>query len=411
LSTAADLSDELRTLGGPDSALPAQNLFQVAVKLLVPSTWRATVADVLATFPRLTLFTEPRGAHAHALLIIGLMSDIQACAKAMASAERAMSPLVLELLDQLAQIAPGRYHTFTCGGRVLDFSVRTGIMGILNVTPDSFYDGGRYLDPQVAVDRAHQMVAEGADIIDIGGQSSRPGSDPVSESEEATRVLPVVRAVVKSVSALISVDTYRAAIARAALDDGAHLINDISALRFDPALLGVVVEHRAAVILMHMQGMPRTMQLNPTYEALIDDVFAFLRGRLELAKAGGIAAGRLLIDPGIGFGKGAQHNLELLRKLHQFHALGQPIIIGTSRKAFIGLILGTEVHERLEGTAATVAAAIGQGADIVRVHDVLAMARVARMMDAIVRPRFATQSRGPRPVEPNHAVDERHKGA
>jgi dihydropteroate synthase len=281
-----------------------------------------------------------------------------------------------------------------CGGRVLDFSVKTGIMGILNVTPDSFYDGGRYLDAQVAIDRAQQMVAEGADIIDIGGQSSRPGSDPVSEAEEAERVLPVVRAVTKSVAAMISVDTYRAAIARAALDAGAHLINDISAMRFDPALLGVVVAHRARLILMHMQGMPRTMQLHPTYEALIDEVFNFLHERLEAAKAGGITAERLLIDPGIGFGKGARHNLELLRKLHHFHALGQPIVIGTSRKAFIGWILGSKVDERLEGTAATVAAAIVQGADIVRVHDVLAMARVARMMDAMVRPHFDAHAHG-----------------
>jgi dihydropteroate synthase len=267
-------------------------------------------------------------------------------------------------------------------------------MGILNVTPDSFYDGGRYLEPQVAVDRAHQMVAEGADIIDIGGQSSRPGSDPVFEAEEADRVLPVVKAVAKSAAAMISVDTYRAWIARAALDAGAHLINDISALRFDPALLGVVAQRRAPLILMHMQGMPRTMQLNPSYEALIDEIFAFLHRRLEAAKAGGIAAEHLLIDPGIGFGKGTRHNLELLRKLHHLRTLGQPLVIGTSRKAFIGRLLGTEANDRLEGTAATVASAIAQGADIVRVHDVLAMARVARVMDAMLRPNFDTHALG-----------------
>jgi dihydropteroate synthase len=411
LSTAADLGDELRSLGGADGTSSVQDLLQVAVKLLVPSAWRATVAHVVAAFPGLTLYTQPRGTDEDALLVIGLIPEIQACAGALSSAERAMSPLVLELLDQLAHISPRIYHTFTCGGRVLDLSVKTGIMGILNVTPDSFYDGGRYLDPQVAVDRAHQMVAEGADIIDIGGQSSRPGSDPVSKAEEAHRVLPIVQAVAKSVSAMISVDTYRAAIARAALDAGAHLINDISALRFDPNLLGVVAEHRAPLILMHMQGMPRTMQLNPTYEALIDEVFTFLHGRLEAAKAGGIAAERLLIDPGIGFGKGARHNLELLRKLHHFHALGQPMVIGTSRKAFIGWILGTKVDERLEGTAATVAAAIVQGADIVRVHDVLAMARVARMMDAMVRPHVDTHGKGQKAVEANRAADEWHGGA
>jgi dihydropteroate synthase len=411
LSTGADLGDELRSLSGVGGTSSGQNLLQVAVKLLVPSAWRATVAHVVAAFPGLVLYAQPRETHEDAFLVIGVIPEIQACAEALSFAERAMVPLALDLLNQLAYISPRAYHTFTCGGRSLDFSVKTGIMGILNVTPDSFYNGGRYLDPQVAVDRAHQMAAEGADIVDIGGQSSRPGSDPVSEAEEADRVLPVVQAVAKSVSAMISVDTYRAAIARAALDAGAHLINDISALRFDPSLLGVVAEHRAPLILMHMQGMPRTMQLNPTYEALIDEVFSFLHERLEAAKAGGIAAERLLIDPGIGFGKGARHNLELLRKLHHFHALGQPLVIGTSRKAFIGWVLGAKVDERLEGTAATVAAAIVHGADIVRVHDVLAMARVARMMDAMIRPYFDTHTKGPKAVEPSRAGDEGHRGA
>jgi dihydropteroate synthase len=411
LSAGEDLVDELGSLGVAGGIVAVRNLLQVAVKLLVPAGWRATVAHVVAAFPALTLYTQQRGPHEDVLFVIGLMQEIQACINALASAERAMTPLALGLLNQLAHVGPRTYHTLACGGRYLDFSVKTGIMGILNVTPDSFYDGGRYLDPQAAVDRAHQMVAEGADIIDIGGQSSRPGSDPVPEVEEANRVLPVVEAVAQSVSAMISVDTYRAAIARAALEAGAHLINDISALRFDPALLGVVAQHRAPLILMHMQGMPRTMQLDPRYEALIDEVFAFLQGRLAAAEAGGIAAEHLLIDPGIGFGKGARHNLELLRKLHHFHALGQPLVIGTSRKAFIGWILGTNVDERLEGTAATVAAAIAHGADIIRVHDVLAMARVARVMDAMLRPNFDTHSTGQKALEPRRAVGERHRGA
>jgi dihydropteroate synthase len=400
LSTGADLDDELRPLSGSGGTALVRNLVQVAVKLLVPSAWRVSLVHVVAAFPALTLYTQPRGNQAEVSLVIGPMQDLLACAHALASAEQAMAPLALEVLSQLTQLYPRAYQTLACGGKRLDFSVKTGVMGILNVTPDSFYDGGRYLDLQVAVDRAQQMAAEGADIIDIGGQSSRPGSDPVSEAEEADRVLPVVRAVAKSVTAMISVDTYRAAIARAALDAGAHLINDISALRFEPALLEVVAERQAPLILMHMQGMPRTMQVNPTYEALIDEVFTFLHGRLAVARAGGIAAERLLIDPGIGFGKGARHNLELLRKLHHFRALGQPLVIGTSRKAFIGWILGAEVDERLEGTAATVAAAILHGADIVRVHDVLAMARVARMMDAMMRPRFdteVTRQKGSRP--------------
>ena len=410
-STGQDILDELRSIAVADASSPGRRFLQIGVKLLVPSAWRASIAQIVAAFPGLTLYMQPRGDHEAVLLMIGALPEIEACANALSSSELAVAPLALELLTQLAHISPRAHHTFMCGGKLLDFSVKTGIMGILNVTPDSFYDGGKYLDPQVAVDRACQMVAEGADMIDIGGQSSRPGSEPVSEAAEAERVLAVVKAVAKSVSAMISVDTYRAGIARAALDAGAHLINDISALRFDPALLGVVAEQHVPLIVMHMQGMPRTMQLNPHYEALIDEVFAFLRERLETAKMAGVPAEHLLIDPGIGFGKGARHNLELLRKLHHFHALGQPLVIGTSRKAFVGWILGAEVDERLEGTAATVAAAIVQGADIVRVHDVLAMARVARMMDAMVRRHFDTHVKGQKAVEPSRAAGERHRGA
>ncbi len=385
-------SDELRSLEIADGASSARRLLQVAVKLAVPSHWHASIVRVVTSYAKLILYTQAGDRPENTLFIIGQAQEIEAWARTLSSAELAAAPLGLEILAQLACICPRSYHSFACGGGSLDFSVKTGVMGILNVTPDSFYDGGRYVDPQAAVARAHQMLAEGADIIDIGGQSSRPGSDPVSEAEEVRRVVPIVEAVAQSVSAIISVDTYRAGVARAALDAGAHLINDISALRFDPALVGVVAERRVPLILMHIQGMPRTMQLNPTYEAVIDEVFAFLQERLRVAQAGGIPAEHLLIDPGIGFGKGAQHNLELLCKLHHFHALGRPLVIGTSRKSFIGRILGTEVDERLEGTAATVAAAIVQGVDIIRVHDVAAMSRVARMMDALVRPHFFTHA-------------------
>jgi len=391
LSNGDDLAGELRSLEVRDSAASAGRLLQVAVKVAVPSAWQASIAREVEPFSRLTLYAYSGDKHQDFLLIIGQAQEIDIWARELSSADLPAATLAPEVLAQLARVSPRTYHTLTCGERSLDFSVKTGIMGILNVTPDSFYDGGRYLDPQAALDRAQQMLAEGADIIDIGGQSSRPGSDPVSEAEEGRRVLPVVEAIARSVSAVISVDTYRAGVARAALDAGAHLINDISALRFDPPLLGVVAERCVPLILMHMQGLPRTMQLNPSYEALIDEVFAFLQDRLNAAQAGGIAAERLLIDPGIGFGKGAQHNLELLRKLHHFHALGRPLVVGTSRKSFIGRILGTEVDERVEGTAATVAAAIMQGADIIRVHDVGAMARLARMLDAMVRPRFSAR--------------------
>jgi dihydropteroate synthase len=410
LSPGEDLVNEVRMLEVADRPSSAGKLLQVAVKLVVPSDWQVSISCVVSSFTRLTLFTHTGNGPEDTLLIIGQAQEVEAWARALSSADLPAAPLAREILAQLAQVYPRLYQTFACGERSLDFSVKTGVMGILNVTPDSFYDGGRYLDPHAAVDHAHQMLAEGADIIDIGGQSSRPGSDPVSAAEEERRVLPIVEAVAKSVSAIISVDTYRARVALAALDAGAQLINDISALRFDPALVRVVAERRVPLILMHMQGMPRTMQLNPTYEALIDEVFAFLQERLRVAQAGGIAAEQLLIDPGIGFGKGAQHNLELLRKLHHFHAIGRPLVIGTSRKSFIGRILGTEADERLEGTAATVAVAIVQGADIIRVHDVGAMARVARMMDALVRPNFSAHAAASPAVELNHRCGAETRG-
>jgi dihydropteroate synthase len=389
-----DLASELGALQVGEATATARRLLPATAKLRVPVAWEESIAPLVASNPGVTVSgRSPRGEDVH-LLLTATVHDLAECAKAFCLAEAPAALLGGDILDQLSHIYPSTYGRLNAGGRCVDFSVKTGIMGILNVTPDSFYDGGRFVEPQAALERAHQMVEEGADIIDIGGQSSRPGSEPVPEAEEARRVLPVVEAVASSVRAIISVDTYRAAIARAALDAGAHLINDITALRGDPPLLEVVATRQAPLILMHMRGMPRDMHLNPSYRALIDDIFAFLQERLRSAQAGGVAPARLLIDPGIGFGKGAHHNLEVLRKLHHFHALGRPIVIGTSRKSFIGRILGTEVEERLEGTAATVAAAIMRGASVIRVHDVRAMARVARMMDALVRPNFTLQLKG-----------------
>jgi len=391
---ADDLREELRAIGVRDAVASAHTLAQAAVKVRVRSEWSAPIQRAVASLPSLTLFMPSQAGDAGHLLLLGPVHAVEACAKALSQPDNPAAPLARELLRQLQHIHPLRYGRLICRGRTLDFSARTGIMGILNVTPDSFSDGGLYMDPCAALDRAQQMLEEGADIIDIGGQSTRPGAEPVAEEEECRRVLPVIEAVAKAVPALLSVDTSRAGVARAALAAGVHMINDITALTGDPHLLGLVAEHQVPLILMHMQGTPRDMQFNPTYEALIDEVFSFLQGRLHAAHAGGIPEECLLIDPGIGFGKGTGHNLEILRKLHHFRALGRPIVVGTSRKAFIGRILGTGVDERLEGTAATVAQAIAQGAAIIRVHDVQAMARVARMMDAIVRPGFARQERG-----------------
>ena len=262
---------------------------------------------------------------------------------------------------------------------------RTLIMGILNVTPDSFSDGGRLISPQCAVEYAKKMVEDGADIIDIGGESSRPGASPVSVNEELERVIPVVQGVSDETEAIISVDTCKAVVADQALQAGADVINDITALRGDSEIVHVVAQANAGIILMHMQGDPRTMQQRPTYTNLIDEISLFLQESIGFAETNGVASGRIIIDPGIGFGKTIQDNLEILRQLGRFKKLGKPMLIGTSRKSFIGEILNLPVECRIEGTAATIAWSIARGVDIVRVHDVKLMKRVVQMTDAISR--------------------------
>jgi dihydropteroate synthase len=256
-------------------------------------------------------------------------------------------------------------------------------MGVLNVTPDSFSDGGFYLQPEQAIKHAEEMLAQGADVIDVGGASSRPGAPPVPAAVEQLRVIPVVHEIVKRFDARVSVDTYRADVATAALDVGAVMINDISALRFDSGMAEVLARRGAAVVLMHMQGTPQTMQEAPRYRHVIDDVYTFLAERLDYARQQGIARECIVCDPGIGFGKTLQHNLELLHDLQQFQALGQPILVGTSRKSFLGDLLQREVWDRLEGTLASVVYAVLHGASIVRVHDVGPTVQAVRLVEAI----------------------------
>ena len=270
-----------------------------------------------------------------------------------------------------------------CPRTVLPLGGRTLVMGVLNVTPDSFSDGGKFFDASTAVEHGLRMVEEGADIIDVGGESTRPSAADVTLEEEVRRVVPVIEALAKRTDAPISVDTRKSAVARRAVDAGAQIINDVSALRHDPALLDVASAHGTPVVLMHMKGAPSTMQENPAYDDLMGEIRDYLLVAVEKCKSAGLDFDRMVIDPGIGFGKTVEHNLEILGNLDRLASLRLALMVGVSRKSFIGRILDLPEHERLEGTAAAVAACVLGGADIVRVHDVRRITRVVRVCDAI----------------------------
>jgi len=278
------------------------------------------------------------------------------------------------------------------GRHVLDLGRRTCIMGVVNVTPDSFSDGGRFYDAAAAVAQGERLAAEGADIIDIGGESTRPFSEPVAIEEEIRRVVPVVAALAARVRIPISVDTTKAAVARRALEAGAAMINDISALRFDPDLAGVAAECGVPVILMHMRGEPRSMQVAPHYDELVIDIRGFLEAAAAAAERRGIPRARLIVDPGIGFGKTPEHNLQLIQRLQEFAALDLPILVGPSRKSFIRRLVKPDGAKDIPaslpvvetGTQAAVAAAVLNGAHIVRVHDVATTVATVKVADAIL---------------------------
>jgi len=268
-----------------------------------------------------------------------------------------------------------------------DLSQRTLIMGVLNVTPDSFSDGGRFFEWAKAVEQGRQMAAEGADILDVGGESTRPGSNPVPEEEEVRRVVPVIEELRGKVGIPISIDTRKARVAERALQAGAEMVNDVSALRYDDAMAETVARWKAPLVLMHMRGQPETMQADTRYENLIGEILGFFEERMAYALSRGVSREAIILDPGIGFGKSLEekHNLILLKQLRRFRALGRPLMVGTSRKAFIGRILNLSPEEREEGTLATVAVAIQNGVNLVRVHEVKRVRRAVQVADAILR--------------------------
>ena len=271
------------------------------------------------------------------------------------------------------------------GDRAFDCAERTLVMGILNVTPDSFSDGGRFFTPVYASRHGLEMAADGADIVDVGGESTRPGSDPVSASEEIDRVVPVITRIVEEAPGIaVSVDTRKAEVAAAALDAGASIVNDVSG-GMDPAMFDLVRERDAALVLMHMKGEPKTMQASPTYEDVVAEVHDYLRERVEAAVFAGLDPERLAVDPGIGFGKDLDHNLALMHHVDALLDLGRPVLVGPSRKRFIGAILDLPEDQRDEGTAGAVAWMVSRGAHAVRVHDVRTTVRAVRVIDAIAR--------------------------
>jgi len=267
----------------------------------------------------------------------------------------------------------------------LHLGVRTLVMGVLNVTPDSFSDGGLFLDTHRAIEHGLRMAEEGADIIDVGGESSRPGSDPVSQDEELERIIPVIEALASRLQIPVSVDTYKAQVAERAVEAGAQMINDISGLRFDPQMPSVAARFDTPLIIMHIKGTPKTMQEDPRYEDLMGEIIAYLREGIDRAeRVGGVDPHQVIVDPGIGFGKRVEDNLMILKRLPELTCLGRPLIIGTSRKSFIGAVLDREVDQRAIGTLATVAVSALKGAHMVRVHDVGPARQAVDMVDAVV---------------------------
>lgn len=321
----------------------------------------------------------------YAMVLTGTPNQLRRLSPLLAADQRIPSPFSLKFDSLLDNYLRSDYK-IDCRGKVLDLGSRTHVMGILNVTPDSFSDGGQYADAERALAHARDMAAAGADIIDIGGESTRPGAAPLSEKEELRRIIPLIERLSAELTVPISVDTYKASVAKKALEAGAAIVNDISGLRFSSDMANVAADSGAAVVIMHIKGTPRDMQQDPVYADVVGEVLSYLEKGIELAMKAGVDREKILIDPGIGFGKTLEHNLMILDRLDEFQALGRPIVLGTSRKKFIGAVLNIPVPEqRIDGTATTVALGIERGARVVRVHDVARMAQAARMADAIVR--------------------------
>ena len=293
-----------------------------------------------------------------------------------------LNPLGQSVKETLKNISKTQY-SIRCRKRTLTLGKRTLLMGGLNVTPDSFSDGGLFFDKNKAISHGLRMVEEGADIIDIGGESTKPGSKPIELEEELRRVMPVIESIAKEVDIIISIDTYKSAVAQRAIEAGAEIVNDISGLHFDPDLAKVAAKGNIPLILMHIRGTPETMQKNVHYDSIFSEILQYLKDSIQRAESAGLDPRQIIIDPGIGFGKTVKDNLLIIKNLHEFRILGKPILLGTSRKSFIGKILNTEVEDRLEGTLSSIAIGVLNGAHIIRSHDVHQAKKAITVADAI----------------------------
>ncbi|HOC91550.1 MAG TPA: dihydropteroate synthase [bacterium] len=391
--TPEDAAVELLRLGAQgEGAAGSRLLFQaLLVRGASPADALALKEEMSAAGGDATLplsVYQGGGDGAVDVILTGALDSHRRCATAIASRSRALESVAASmnrLISRLDGSAPTPPALWPDGP--MPFGSRTYVMGIINATPDSFYDGGRNIDVGAAIKTVADMADAGVDIVDVGGESTRPGSAPVGEEEEIRRVLPLIKEIRASFPALrISIDTYRARTADAALAAGAGMINDISAMRIDPDIARVAAEFGAPLCLMHMRGEPRNMQLNPSYPGdVCFEINTFFSERIRAALDAGVKESQIVIDPGIGFGKTAEHNLEILNRLDEFRPHGRPILIGASRKSFIGAALDLPVEERLEGSLAAAALSVARGADIVRVHDVRATVRAVRLADAVVR--------------------------
>ena len=301
--------------------------------------------------------------------LIGTLRQIDIISNKIKQQQFGLAPISEELEQAIKNLLNNTAH-LKYKNHIFNLTGRPVIMGILNVTPDSFSDGGRFAFKDTAVKKALELVKEGADIIDIGGESTRPGAGPVDAEEEINRVIPVVKELRKHTKTTISIDTMKSAVALKALENGADIVNDVSAMRHDPAMIHVVKNHRSGIVLMHMRGTPRTMQTAIRYKDVLAEVLSFLDDRIKYAINNGIEKERIIIDPGIGFGKALSHNLLLLKNIRTFKTLGVPVLVGVSRKSFIGKITGADVDKRLYGSLSSALWCVTQGVDIIRVHDI-----------------------------------------